>query len=226
MLATRPVIRMMPFDRFISVPRKQMNSLVRQTVPLVCVLAAIAFAAIVPAPAAASDGDLLRRAAGHYRIDSARTETRFTVVQFGFATVTGRFKRTKGIFRLNRKVASSKVDVTVDATSVTHLNKRVKKFLHGPDLLDVARYPSISFRSRSVRRTGDDSAEVRGDLTIRGVTQPITMTVRLAPGGQDDGGIAFNASGTFKRSRFGLTIGLGLVSDEVGFNIDVIGVRK
>ncbi len=203
-----------------------MNSFIRQTVSNVCVLAAIAVAAIVPAQAVAADGDLLRRAAGHYHIDSARTETRFTVVQFGIATVTGRFTRTRGIFRLNRKVASSRVDVTVDATSVTHLNKRVKKFLHGPDLLDVARYPAISFRSRSVRRTGDDSAEVRGDLTIRDVTLPITMAVRLAPGGQDDGAIAFNASGTFKRSQFGLTVGLGLVSDEVGFNIDVIGIRK
>ncbi len=200
---------------------------------------ALAFALAIPLVAASQPGafaqsqaNIIAKAGGTYTIRSENIKTRFRVRQLGIATVTGRFKTVKGTFTLSpRKPARSRVDVTIQAASVSHLNKGVQKFMRGPELLHVTKYPKIRFRATRVTQTGPATAKLTGKLTIHNRTHPITMDVKFSRAGRDPAHgnrftASFTAAGKFKRSTFGMTAGSAVVSDEVRFDIDVVGIRR
>lgn len=181
---------------------------------------------------AQSQKNIIAKAGGTYTITPKNIVATFRVRQLGIATVTGRFKSVKGTFTLSpRNPARSRVDVTIQAGSVSHLNKGVQKFMRGPELLHVTKYPRIRFRSTKVRQTGPATAKMTGKLTIHNRTHPITMSVQFSRAGRDPARgnrftASFTAAGKFKRSTFGMTAGSAVVSDEVKFDIDVVGVRR
>lgn len=181
---------------------------------------------------AAAKQDLIARAGGNYVIKPENIKAQFRVLQFGFATVTGKFRSVKGKFSLNpRNPGRSRVDVEIAAGSVTHLDKKVQKFMRGPDLLDAKRHPKIRFKSTRVRRTGPATAQVTGRLTVKGVTRPVKLNVTFHTAGRDPKArnrfvTRFSANGKFKRSDFGINSVQDVVSDEVKFDIEIKGIRR
>lgn len=126
----------------------------------------------------------------------------------------------------------AQVDMADFASLVRDPSVDFDAMLRSPDFLDAGAHPVASFASTAVRRTGEMTAEVTGDLTLRGVTQPVTLMVRFNGGypghPMDPGGarIGFSAEGSLLRSAFGMTAGIPLpgttlgVADEVRFRIE------
>ena len=172
----------------------------------------------------------------HYEIDPAHSGALFKVRHMMISNIRGEFTRISGtvVLDLDHPVGSS-IDVTIDAASInTHEEKR-DEHLRSADFFDVAKFPSITFKSNEIVAT-DEGYEVVGDLTIHGITRKENLRVDdLTPEAKDPwGGFRRGAMATTKidRKDFGLNwntaleAGGFLVGDEVSINIDVQLVRK
>jgi polyisoprenoid-binding protein YceI len=169
-------------------------------------------------------------AAQQYVLDPAHTQVAFSVDRFGFNHTLGRFETVSGAVTLDRaNPARSSVTATVQTASVSAGDATRNEHLRAERWLNVEQFPTMEFRSTSVRLTGAESAEVTGDLTVRGQTHPITLTVSLnqigrnpANGGQAAG---FSATGTLSRTAFGVgaNIPTTLIGDEVRITIEALG---
>src|SRR5579871_1636858 len=115
-----------------------------------------------------------------YQIDPERTQVHFTVKNFRFRTVKGRFTATTGVIVLDEEdLARSRVEVEIDASSIDTGNGKRDHHLRAPDFLDVARYPAISFRSTRVQQRDEQRFVVTGDLTIRGVSREVSLDATI-----------------------------------------------
>lgn len=186
---------------------------------------AVALAA-APLPAGAEDPDFGRPMAGDYRLDRGHTRLLFRVSHLGFSNYTAEFTdvaadlafdpENPAAMRLNARIATASLE--------THYPDPALDFnglLTGAEVLDAARYPEITFVSTEVRPTGPASAEVTGDLTLHGVTQPVTLNVTYNGGWgdmpMDEGArIGFSATGAFDRSGFGVGFGVPAAGSTLG----------
>jgi polyisoprenoid-binding protein YceI len=107
----------------------------------------------------------------------------------------------------------------VKTDSVGTLHDGLDAHLKNADFLDVANHPTASFRSRSIRLTGERTADIAGDLTLRGVTKPIVIKAVFNQAGVNPldktYSLGFDGEATIKRSDFGVSYGLPMVGDEV-----------
>ncbi|MBA5604472.1 polyisoprenoid-binding protein [Duganella sp. FT3S] len=110
-------------------------------------------------------------------MDSTHTFSRFEYSHFGYSTQLSRFDSTTGKIVLDRAAKTGSVDVTIDAKSVDTGYPTFNGHLQGEDFLDTARYPVITYKSTKFNFDGDKLASVDGNLTIKGVTKPVTLTV-------------------------------------------------
>ena len=172
-----------------------------------------------------------------YQIDSQHTGAHFKVRHMMISNVKGEFSRITGSVEFDpSNLAASHVEATIDSATVNTREPQRDSHLKSPDFLDVSRYPKITFRSTKIVSAGEDSFEVIGELTIRGVTREVTLQVEsVTPEIKDpDGMLRLGASATTRIARkdFGLTwnavleSGGFLVGDEVDITIDVELVRK
>lgn len=172
-----------------------------------------------PAPAAAQAEAPVDVPAGAYTIDQAHTSVLFRVSHMGFSNYTARFKKTSAQLQFDPKnLAASSVTVNVDAKSLEtdYPNAAEHDFnaqLLGEQFLDGAKHPQITFRSTNVEVTGPRTMRIHGDLTMRGVTRPMTLEARLNGGTaghtlEPNARIGFSAHGKLKRSEFGMTFGI------------------
>ncbi|NKB21250.1 MAG: polyisoprenoid-binding protein [Alphaproteobacteria bacterium] len=119
-------------------------------------------------------------AAETYYTDPGHTEVRFGWNHAGVSMQTAEFTKVDGMLTLDPdNVEKSKLSVTIDANSVSSGVKIFDKHLKGKRYFDVAKFPKITFVSTSVKRTGDKTADVIGDMTIHGVTKPVTLKTTL-----------------------------------------------
>ncbi|GAO03130.1 YceI family protein [Anaeromyxobacter sp. PSR-1] len=168
--------------------------------------------------------------AGTWDIDPAHTLSSFTVRHLVITNVRGEFGKTTGAVKLDEKdLARSSVEATIDATT---LNTRVPDrdaHLKSPDFFDVAKYPTITFKSTKVEKIGEGKLKVTGDLTMKGVTKPVVLEVLgptsaiKDPGGNLRRGLV--ATTMVNRREFGLnwskTVEAGpVVGDEVKIEIE------
>ncbi len=189
---------------------------------------AIAIAVVVALPVLAH--------ADSWQIDSSHTSVEFTVRHMMISNVKGQFQKTTGTITANgNDPASAKVDVTIDASSVDTRVERRDAHLKSPDFLDVAKFPTITFKSTKVEAVGPNKWTMTGDLTIHGVTRPVVLDVEgSGPPIQVMGHTRAGASATgkIKRSDFGLTwnkaleTGGVLVGDDIAISIDVEAVKE
>ncbi|MGB3551371.1 MAG: YceI family protein [Candidatus Binatus sp.] len=189
---------------------------------------AIAIAVVVALPVLAH--------ADSWQIDSSHTSVEFTVRHMMISNVKGQFQKTTGTITANgNDPASAKVDVTIDASSVDTRVERRDAHLKSPDFLDVAKFPTITFKSTKVEAAGPNKWTMTGDLTIHGVTRPVVLDVEgSGPPIQVMGHTRAGASATgkIKRSDFGLTwnkaleTGGVLVGDDIAISIDVEAVKE
>jgi polyisoprenoid-binding protein YceI len=154
--------------------------------------------------------------AGAYSVDKAHTSLQFRVKHLGFSYFTGRFTNVNANLKFDpNDLRDSSVNVTVDPKSIYSDNAPggFIDTLTGAEFLDAAKYPQMSFVSKSVESTGDQTFRIRGELTLHGVTKPVTLEARYNGGYaghpyDPHARVGFSASGTFKRSDFGVSFGV------------------
>ncbi len=119
-------------------------------------------------------------AADTYYTDQGHTEVRLEWSHAGVSTQSAEFTAVNGMLNLDPdNVEKSSVDVTIDATSISTGFGPLDDHLKSKDFLEVETYPEIKFISTGVKKTGEDTADVTGDLTIHGVTKPVTLNTKL-----------------------------------------------
>lgn len=173
--------------------------------------------------------------AGTYRLDPAHARLIFAVSHLGFSDYTAFFRRMDATLRFDPDAPEQMaLEATVEAGSVETLHPDpsfdFNALIAGPDFLDAARFPEITFMSTAIRRTSANEAAVTGDLTLHGVTKPVTLRVRynggyaghpLDPGGAR---IGFSAEGALFRSDFGIGFGIPAPGTTLGVG-DLVTVR-
>ena len=171
-----------------------------------------------------------------WQIDSAHSEIQFSARHMMISKVRGTFETFTGTVELDEKnPEAAVVDVTVDLTSINTREDQRDAHLRSADFFDVDNHPQAHFRSTKVERTGDKRAKLTGDLTIRGVTKPVTLDVvyegmAKSPWGTMSAG--FSASGKLNRKDWGLNwnqaleTGGVLVGEEIQLNIEVELVKQ
>lgn len=171
-----------------------------------------------------------------YQIDPAHSTASFSIKHMMIAKVHGGFEKMSGSLTYDPKDPSqSQIDVSIETSSINTREPKRDEHLRSADFFDVAKYPAITFKSTRVSGDGDD-LNVVGNLTIHGVTLPVTLKVDGPSEEQKDpwGNLRIGASATtkIKRKDFGLTwnaaleAGGVLVGDDVTITLDVQFVKQ
>jgi polyisoprenoid-binding protein YceI len=164
-----------------------------------------------------------------WKIDPVHSGVEFKVRHLGVSNVRGTFTHPSGMVILNEKdITKSSVEATIDATSVSTNEAARDKHLKSPAFFDVEKNPTMAFKSTSVYKEGG-KLMMKGDLTLAGVTKPVTLTLDgPAPPQTDAKGVTrsgFSAAGTLSRKDFGFGANAGpanaAIGDEVSFSIDI-----
>jgi polyisoprenoid-binding protein YceI len=161
---------------------------------------------------------------GTYSVEPAHTRLLFAVSHMGFTTWYGEFTHVSGTLTLNPKALSaSTLDITIPANTISTSNSKLDGELNSPTWLDTTKYPTITFKSTKIIRTGHDTAKVTGNLTFHGVTKPETLDVTFNAAGVNflskQYTAGFNATGTIKRSDFGESTYVPIIGDDVSLII-------
>ena len=159
-----------------------------------------------------------------YRIDAVHSNVGFRVRHL-MSKVTGRFGKVAGTVSLDAKdVTRSSVDVTIDVASVSTNDDKRDGHLRSADFFDAAKYPTITFKSTSVREVAKGRLEVTGVFTMRGVSRTLVLPVTSLGTAADPGKnvvAGFEAALKLNRQDFGVSYGPGLVGDEVEIDLNV-----
>jgi polyisoprenoid-binding protein YceI len=179
---------------------------------------------------AAPDTNPAHVKAGTFQVEPSHTRILFAVSHMGFTTWYGDFTGATGTLTLDpAKLADTSFTITIPANSVSTTNTKLDGELNGPEWFDTAKYPTITFKSEKVERTGHDRALVTGELTFHGVTRPETLNVTFNAGGMNgltkQYTIGFNATGTLKRSDFNQSTYVPLIGDDVSLIISAAFVK-
>lgn len=167
-----------------------------------------------------------------WKIDPAHSVAEFKVKHMMISNVKGQFTGVSGTLTLDAAdITNSKIEASIDAASINTREEQRDAHLRSADFFDVDRFPTLSFKSTRVLRSGDDELEVEGDLTIHGVTRNVRFSVEgpTAPGKDPWGNTRIGVSATTKINRkdYGLTwnaaleTGGILVGEEVTITLDV-----
>ncbi|MBA4209159.1 MAG: hypothetical protein C0454_06490 [Parvibaculum sp.] len=161
-----------------------------------------------------------------YKIDTSHVYVGFEVDHLGFSTTYGRFNDVSGTIELDEENPEmSSVEVKIDPASVDTGHAERDEHLRGADLLNTAEYPEMSFKSTGIERTGEKTGLITGDLTLHGVTRPVTLDTEFTRKGtypmteEKIEVIGFNATTTIRRSDFGMDKWLQMVGDELPITI-------
>jgi polyisoprenoid-binding protein YceI len=173
--------------------------------------------------------------ADSWNIDAAHSQITFTVRHMVFAKVRGKFGKWTGTLQLDpADLGKSQVEVTIDAGSVDTSDAQRDGHLKSPDFFDVAKFPALTFKSKSVQTRGADKARITGDLTLHGVTKEIALDAELSGRGKDPWGnerVGFSATAAVDRTEFGLNFnqvletGGVLVGNKVDIDIDLQAIK-
>jgi len=166
-----------------------------------------------------------------YNIDPSHSSAEFSVRHLMITNVKGRFGKLAGTVELDTEhPETSKIDVTIDASSIDTREEKRDAHLRSPDFFDVEKYPNVTFTSTRVTRT-DDGFKVLGDLTMRGITKQVTLEVEdLSAPSKDPWGntrVGTSAVAKINRKDWGLTWNAALetggvvVGEHIVISIDV-----
>ena len=183
--------------------------------------AALAFASALAAPALAAPET--------YAIDGSHTFPRFSYDHMGLSTQLSKFSRTSGTVLLDKAARSGQVDVVIDMKSVETGFAPFNNHIQGPDFLDTARFPTATYKSTRVVFDGDKPTAIEGQLTIKGVTRPVTLKVTRFVNVQHPmlkkPAIGADATAVIRRSEFNAGAYAPAVGDEVTLSIAVEAVK-
>lgn len=166
-----------------------------------------------------------------YTLEKPHSQILFFVNHLGFSHSSGRFLDFDGKIEFNRsEPAKSSVDVAIKTDSVEMNDEKWNEHLKGDDFFKVASFPAMTFKSTGIEITGEDTGLITGDLTMLGVTKPVTLDVKFNKAGKHPFGeqyaAGFSATADIKRSEFGMNYGLPAVGDNVEIRIEVEAIRE
>lgn len=197
----------------------------RQTNILPAVLAGLALVALSAAAGAAT-----------YEIDKAHSSVSFKVRHLGVSNTKGNFEEFQGSFAFDpADPASWKAAATIQVASVNTDDAKRDEHLRSSDFFDVANHPTMTFQSTGVTKNADGTYQLQGDLTLRGVTKPVTLALEVLGTVTDPWGNAragFAATGKINRKDFGVSWHKALdngglvVGDEVTILLEIEGILK
>lgn len=175
-------------------------------------------------------------AADSYTIDPTHTYVHFEVDHLGMSRMRGRFDQVMGKFTLDQAAKSGSVDITIRTASITtgdndkgNRPRSRDEHLRSPDFFNVAEFPTMTFKSTKVTFKGDVPATIEGNFTLLGVTKPVTLTVENWKCGENPMSkkamCGANATGTLKRSDFGMKYAVPAVGDEQKLWIEMEGYK-
>jgi polyisoprenoid-binding protein YceI len=162
--------------------------------------------------------------AGTYAVDPGHTQVGWRVSHMGFSNYAGGFSDVSGTLDLQPKnPAASKLSIKIPVASVTTTSDKLTSELKGDQWLDAGKFPEMTFVSTKVTPEGKDKAKVAGNLTLHGVTKPVTLDVTLVGAGVNPLNkkvtVGFEAAGTLKRSEFGVKTYVPLIGDDLHLTI-------
>ena len=172
----------------------------------------------------------------NYTIDPTHTYPHWEVNHLGVSNWRGQFGKSAGKFMIDRAAKAGSVEIAVQTASVVSGDndkgsrpRSLDEHLRTPDFFNVAEYPTMIYKSTGVKFNGDNPGTIEGNLTLLGVTKPLVLHVenwKCQPNPftkkEMCGG---NASGSFKRSDFGMKFGLAAVGDEIKLWIQIEGYK-
>jgi polyisoprenoid-binding protein YceI len=165
-----------------------------------------------------------------FNLEPTHTYPHFEYNHFGFSNQRHSFDKTSGKIVWDRAAKTGSVDVTIDAKSVNTGYALFNGIIQGVDFFDTDKYPTITFKSSTVKFDGDKPVAIEGNLTIKGVTKPVSLTVTNFhsmphPMLKKDA-LGANAVARIKRSEFNMGKNVPYVSDEVTLNIAVEAIKE
>lgn len=187
-------------------------------------LSIVAGVALLPSgqPAVAAE----QSASDVYKVDNVHSSVLFSVRHNNVSNFYGRFNKVDGSFNI---AEGGSLDISVDADSVDSNNASRDKHLRAADFFSAAEFPAITFKSNTLKKTGENTFEASGELTLRGTKKPLTVTITETGRGTGRGNkqvAGFETRFTIKRSEFGVSyqVGPGL-SDDVTLIVSLQGAK-
>ncbi len=164
-----------------------------------------------------------------YEIDPVHSSVGFSIRHF-VSKVAGSFSKVTGTITVDRtNLEKSSVDATIAITSVNTANEKRDGHLQNADFFDAPKFATATFKSKSWKKTGDDSFDVTGDLTLKGVTKEIVLKTKLLGFGAGMQGAqlsGWESTISLKRSEFGITGYAGAIGDDVSLTISIEAALK
>jgi len=195
-------------------------------------VASLAFLALV-GPALAQSGDPKRVPTGAYSLDPRHSQILFAIPHLGITDYYGRFDKLSGNLNFNSGAPQkSSVSIAIDMTTIDLPSHELMGELMGAGVFNTVAFPTATFKSTSIARTGQTTGTITGELTLHGVTKPVTLKATFGGltvdpfSGADD--IGFHATTTVKRTDFGITgmVWEGLVGNDVKLTIEAMFQRS
>lgn len=168
-------------------------------------------------------------AADTYTIDPRHTFPSYEIDHFGWSTQRGRFERVSGRIVLDRVAKTGSLEVVIDTASVSSGVAKLDEHLKHADFFDVARHPSMTFKAAHIQFAGEAPAAVPGELTLLGVTRPLTLTITRFHCAHNNFAkkevCGADALATIRRTEFGMTRYAPGLGDEVKLLINVEALK-
>jgi len=186
------------------------------------IAAALAFSATLSAGAFAAPQS--------YSLDANHSFPRFSYNHLGMSEQASRFNKMTGTIVLDKAAHTGSVEISIDAKSVDTGSDLFNGHIQGEEFFDTAKFPTLTFKSTKVVFEGDKPTTIEGNLTIKGVTKPVTLTVthfvsQPHPMNKAEA-IGANATAVVKRSEFNMSKYVPYVSDDVNISISLEAVAK
>lgn len=184
--------------------------------------AALILAAVAAAPALAAPET--------YVVDSSHSFPSFSYNHLGYSIQMSRFDKATGTVTLDKAAKTAAVDIVIDAKSVSTGSATFNEHIQGEDFLDTAKHPTATFKSTKVVFEGDKPVSIDGNLTLKGVTRPVTLKVTSFhamphPMAKKDA-IGANATTKVKRTDFNMGKNVPYVGDEVTIDIALEAIKQ
>lgn len=164
-----------------------------------------------------------------YNIESNHTYPSFEADHMGISVWRGKFTKTSGTVVLDRAAKTGSVDITIDAASIDFGHAKMNEHARSKDIFDVAQFPTATYKGKSVKFEGDTPVSVDGELTLHGVTKPVTLTINKFKCIQHPmlkrEVCGADASASFKRTDFGVSYGTPFFSPDVKLAIQVEALK-
>lgn len=180
--------------------------------------------------AAVMTSSITASAAQTYRVDPVHSMALFRAKRFDVAQIHGRFNTISGTIVTDKDdLEKSSVEIEIKTESVDTGNDRRDTHLRSPDFFNAKQFPVMKFKSTQVKKVGENSFDITGDMTIHGVTKSVTATVEMvgsSEGGRGGSMIGFETTFTLKRSDFGMNFMTGAIGDEIKITFAIQGLAQ